>query len=226
MGAPRQQGKRAVRPFTAILIGLTALLIAAGLGLVVVGAFSLFAPEPPPGTGAERLTTVEPTPEAVTPDAARPVELSIASIGFTAPIEAMSVGSDHDLFPPGFTQAFWLEDYGLPGAGSTNTVYLIGHTSSNESAVFDPLVNRAEQRSTVLVGDEIVVTTENGDVVYEVTSTERHPRTALGSLEKVWQSEPGQLVLVTCLFDADHNVVSDNIVLFATERTALAEAGL
>ncbi|WP_217135422.1 class F sortase [Leucobacter chinensis] len=219
----KQWKQRKVGPFTAILIGLTALFVTTGLGLVIVGALNFFAPEPAPSTGAERIGPVPQEPEAATPDAAAPKQLSIASIGFTAPIESMSVGTEHDLFPPDFTQAFWLDDYGSPGAGSDNTVYLIGHTSSNASAVFDPLVNRVEQRSTVLVGDEIVVTTEKGDVVYEVTASERHPRSSLGTLEKVWQSKPDRLVLVTCLFEADQNIVSDNIVLFATERNALTK---
>ena len=200
----------------ATLVGITALAVVAGLGLVGVGAWQLLAPAPEQ-TGAERRT-VQQVGRSIDPaEAGRPSRIEIPVLGFEAAVDAMSVGDAAVLDPPAADRVFWLDDYGMPGVGSDNTVYLIGHTSADGRAVFDPLVDRAAQRPTALPGDEIIVTTEHGRVPYEIVSTQRHDKTALADLEDVWEPKAGRLVLITCFFAAAGDTAPDNMVLFARE---------
>lgn len=203
-----------------VLLGATLLAVAAGLVLVGVGAWQLFGAGGPEPTGAERRSVEQVGEPIEAASASRPTAVSIPVIGFSAAIEPMGVGDSEVLDPPTADDVFWLEDYGLPGTGSQNTVYLVGHASADGRAVFDPLVDRAEQKTTVLPGDEVVVATEKGEVPYEVVSTERHDRTALADLEDVWTGEPGRLVLITCFFAPDRDVAPDNMVLFARQTGA------
>lgn len=201
----------------------TALAIGAGLTLLGVGVWQLFfTGTGEEYTGAERRSVEHIAHEIDAAPASRPTSVTIPAIDYVAPVAPMEVGEETILDPPTADEIFWLEDFSLPGTGSENTVYLIGHTSTSGFAVFDPLVNRAEQKTTVLPGDEIIVATEQGSVPYEVVATERHDQTALSDLEDVWTNEPGRLVLITCFFAAESDIASDNMVLFARQADAVS----
>lgn len=204
-------------PVRRLLLGLTVAAIVAGVVLLGVGGWQLLASQAPEQTGAERRSVEAVGHQIESAPASPPTSVAIPAIDFVAPVDSMAVGASAVLDPPTREDVFWLDDYGVPGAGSDNTVYLIGHTSTDGSAVFDPLVNRAEQRPTVLPGDEVIVATEEGSVPYEIVATERHDRAALSDLEEVWTGEPGRLVLITCFFASDQDVASDNMVLFAEQ---------
>ncbi|MBL3698289.1 class F sortase [Leucobacter luti] len=197
-------------------MGATALTVVGGLALVGFGAWQLLAPPAPP-TGAERRAVPRISDELPPAAAAAPSGVAVPAIGFVADVLPLAVGSAAVLDPPTADEAYWLSDYGMPGSGTDNTVFLIGHTSADARAVFDPLVDRARQDTTLMPGDEILLATETGTVAYEVIGSERHEKTRLAELENVWESDPGRLVLITCLFQADRDLAPDNVVVFARQ---------
>lgn len=207
MSAP---GRRAL---VGVLAGVTALAVAGGVALVGLGAWRLAAPTA--HATAERVAVEHVGAELPEVPAAPPSDLSIPAIGFAAPVAPLAVGAASVLDPPTAEDVFWLTDFGAPGAGSDNTVFLIGHTSADGRAVFDPLVDRAAGTTTALPGDEVLVETAGGTVAYEIVATERHDKTALAELASVWENVPGRLVIITCLFQADRDLAPDNIVVFA-----------
>lgn len=201
------------RVLVGVLAGVTALAVAGGVALVGLGAWRLAAP--PAHATAERVAVEHVGAELPEVPAAPPSELSIPAIGFAAPVAPLAIGAASVLDPPTAEDVFWLTDFGAPGAGSDNTVFLIGHTSADGRAVFDPLVDRAAGTTTALPGDEVLVETAGGTVAYEIVATERHDKTALAELASVWENVPGRLVIITCLFQADRDLAPDNIVVFA-----------
>lgn len=197
------------------LIAATTMIVAAGLVLIGASVWQLLTPSEAPTTERRVVAAASDLPNAA---AAQPLSVQIPAIGFDAKVREFSADGAPSLVPPDAEHIYWLEEYGLPGTGSDNTVYLIGHTSADGRAVFDPLVDRAAQQSTVLPGDEIRVENESGLVSYEVVAVERHNRQNLAEIENVWANVPGRLVLITCFFEAQSDTVSDNLVVFARAR--------
>lgn len=129
-------------------------------------------------------------------------------------VPTASVGGAFD--PPTLTEAYWIEAFGAPGAQSDNTVYLLGHSWDNGDAVFNALFDRATQTSKVHPGDKVVVTTDAGDVTYEVERTERIPKAEVAEeSSEVWDVVPGRLLLVTCFQNNGGGDAYDNFVVFA-----------
>lgn len=221
--APVPSGQPAAsrRRFGPLFFSVAALaVVALGIGatFLTIGISQLFA-EPQRVNAAATRVSVDPVSDDLpAANAAPPVSISIPVIGFEATVAPMSVADDSVLYPPTVSEAFWLTDYGMPGVGSTNTTYLIGHTSADGSAVFDPLVDVDAQAPVLLPGDEIVVENENGTVLYEVVSTDRQAKTAVPELETVWRAEPGRLVIITCFFNASRTATPDNMIVYARER--------
>lgn len=207
---PRRSARRVL---IAALSVVTALAVAGGVGLVGLGAWRLVAPAAP--AAAERHTVERRAPALAPVAPAEPSRVTIPALSFDAPVTGLPIGDATVLDPPAADEVFWLSDFGLPGAGTDNTVFLIGHTSADGRAVFDPLINRAERTTMALPGDEVLIDTANGTVAYEIIATERHDKTALATVANVWENVPGRLVIITCLFQADRDVAPDNVVVFA-----------
>ncbi len=205
----RRLARRAATAAVCIIIATGIVLIGAGIWSLASGDGDTAAD----GT-TERRTVDLLGGQLLAPAAAEPLEVRIPAIDFSATIDPLTVESETVLDPPTAETAYWLSDYGLVGEGAGNTTYLIGHTSADGRAVFDPLVDRAAGESTVMPGDELLVDTANGTAVYEVVAVERHDKTALADLEDVWTSSPGRLVLITCFFTAAGEA-PDNMVVFA-----------
>ncbi|WP_449282317.1 class F sortase [Leucobacter sp.] len=207
-----------VRPRPLSIAVLVVVLV--GIGVFGVGAWRLLGAERPAAASGERVAVDSLAEQIDDAPASPPVALEIPVLGFDAPVEPLAVGSEEVLDPPTADDAFWLSDYGLPGVGTDNTVYLVGHTSSTGDAVFDPLVDLDRQRSLLEPGDEIVLRTDEGRVLYEVLATERQDKTAITDLETVWRNEPGRLVLITCFFEASRLEAPDNLIVYARQRPA------
>lgn len=158
-------------------------------------------------------------PTATTPadqaSTGAPVRVRVDAVGLDA--EVVPTASEGGVFdPPSLTQAYWIEAFGTPGSTSDNTVYLLGHSWDNGEAVFNPLFDRASQTSRVEPGDTIVVTTDAGDVTYEVERAERIPREEVAQeSHEVWDVVPGRLLLVTCFQNNGGGDAFDNFVVFA-----------
>ncbi|GAB3598224.1 class F sortase [Microbacterium tumbae] len=193
---------------------LTTGIAVAGLALVGVGLWQSQTPAPavPP---PQRVVTTNEADLAEPIPASAPHTLRIPVIGFEADVLPLSLDGSSVVYPPTKGDSYWLDEYGLPGADSQGTVYLAGHSSADGTSVFDPLVDRAEGGSTLEVGDEILLDTENGTVVYLVQALERHPKTELADVADLWTSSPGRLVLLTCYYVDGASSAPDNFVVYA-----------
>lgn len=202
---------------------LAAALVLAGLALIGASLWLVLRPAPALPAPPERVVAESVAEQSTPIPAAPPTSLRIPVIRFEASVLPMAVPDDGVVYPPTDRDAFWLEDFGMAGADAVNTAYIAGHSSADGGAVFDPLIDRAQGGSTLQAGDEIVVTTANGDVVYHVSATVRYERSSLPDIDDVWTQSPGRLVIITCLFEGTNTSTSENLVVFA--RIAPGSAG-
>ncbi|MGO1392772.1 class F sortase [Agrococcus casei] len=188
-------------------------VVAIGIGVGILGLNSMNAT--PQYEAASRVPVAPLAPSAHPVSAAQPVSVTVPVVGLETEVDVQPPAVEGVLTPPEADTATWLDDRGLAGADSSDTVYLLGHSAQYGGGAFDPLVDREQLKSTVMPGDEIVVETAEGAVVYQVVSTEFYGSAELSSIPKVWGESAGRLVLVTCLFDADGNRIEQNLVVFA-----------
>ncbi len=147
-------------------------------------------------------------------DVAAPTRVEVPAVDLA--VDVLPTAPDAgEIDPPTLDEAYWIEDYGIPGTGSDNTVYLTGHSFDSGPAAFNPLFDKDEQVARVAPGDEVVVTTSQGRLTYEIESTERYPKDELADVEEVWKIVPDRLVLITCFQRNDGGASQDNFVVFA-----------
>lgn len=213
--APRRAG----RILGASIAGAAVL---GGALLIGQGLWQTWTPTPAPAA-AERQVVDSAADTAQPLTAAPPTALRIPVIGFETDVLPLDLGGETVIRPPSLTEAFWLEEFAAAGADSAGTVYLAGHSSAAGTSVFDPLVDRQRGGATVQVGDEILVDTENGTVVYDVQATAQYPKTELSEIRDLWTSSPGRLVLITCYYQDGATSAPDNFVVYA--RISAESAG-
>lgn len=132
---------------------------------------------------------------AETPAAAAPIRLSIKAADIDIKVLPLTPSEDElatqSLVPPLTLDAYWLTAYGVPGAGSSNTTYIAGHSWDGKEAPF----NRLSDRS--LVGAPVTVTTATGPLRYVVDSVTTHEKNSLKDSE-IWNVVPNRVVLISC----------------------------
>jgi hypothetical protein len=209
-GAPEQKPSRRALGKRWLALPLVA---AAGLAIAVsvmppdsagappAASSSLSTVATPPteaaGGGATPPATSTPTTAPVLPGpaAARPTGLSFPAAGIDMAVLPLTP-SDADLasqtlVPPLTVDAYWLTSYGVPGAGSSNTTYIAGHSWDGKDAPF----NRLSDES--LVGQEFLLTTETGSMTYVVDAVTTHDKDTLKDSE-IWDIVPNRVVLISC----------------------------
>ncbi len=210
------------------------LAVALLVALAVVAGLVIGGPregdDPPgskaaPGPAATIATTAaetSPTAAAATTAAAAPrprgMTVSVPAVGVRARVLPISP-SGGALNPPTLDKAYIIEPYGKPGS-KDNTVYITGHSWDRGKAVFNPLFDRRAQTSEVEKGDEVVVSTPEGEYTYVVEKTKRYRRTALSRADEVWRKVPDRLLLITCFQPEDGGEIQDNLVVYATLTSA------
>jgi LPXTG-site transpeptidase (sortase) family protein len=155
---------------------------------------------------------------------ADPVSIDIVAAGIHASVDlftvAMAQASNNPLTgaacysggriacvnPPSTNDVYWLEagigkiPYGdQPGTDATGTVYLVGHSSGTQTAIFNNLYQ-------LVTGDEIDVVTANGQVKYFVQQVVVLGKSDWSSSEYANQQVPGRLVLGTCYHGSDAQI--------------------
>ena len=129
------------------------------------------------------------------PAAAAPRRLSIKAADIDMKVLPLTPSEDElaaqSLVPPLTLDAYWLTAYGVPGAGSSNTTYIAGHSWDGKEAPF----NRLSDSS--LVGTPVTVTTATGTLRYVVDSVTTHDKESLKDSE-IWNVAPNRLVLISC----------------------------
>ena len=82
--------------------------------------------------------------------AAQPVSVTVPVVGLETEVDVQPPAVEGVLTPPEADTATWLDDGGLAGADSSDTVYLLGHSAQYGGGAFDPLVDREQLKSTVM----------------------------------------------------------------------------
>ncbi len=100
---------------------------------------------------------------------------------------------------------YWLTTYGVPGAGSENTTYVVGHSWMDRDAPFNRLSNRAVE------GDTFTLITAAGQLTYRVDSISTYDKAGLKD-SPIWQVSPNRLVLVSCY---TQDFLGTNVVVVA-----------
>jgi hypothetical protein len=95
------------------------------------------------------------------------------------------------IVPPETKDGYWLTPFGVPGNGSANTTYVIGHSWEGQDAPFNHL------SSAAAVGDEFDVVTSTGSIRYRVDSVTTYLKATLKD-SPIWDMVPSRLVLISC----------------------------
>jgi len=157
-----------------------------GSTVVVPSAVSSAVGSPSAAPVARKATRpLASAPTAVSVDA---VDLDVRVLPLTPSADEMASES---LVPPLTLDAYWLTSYGVPGAGSTNTTYIVGHSWDGRDAPF----NRLSDKS--LVGKAVTVTTAKGTLRYLVDSVTTHDKNTLKDSD-IWNVVPNRVVLISC----------------------------
>ncbi|GAB2738511.1 class F sortase [Sinomonas soli] len=151
-----------------------------------------------PAPSPSRTKSAKPSPPArATPAAAAPRRLdypgaqaSVAVLPLTPTADDLAARS---LTPPETMDAYWLANYGRPGAGSADTTYIVAHRWVGTDAPFNRIGERAR------AGDAFTLATAAGTLRYRVTAVADYSKAAL-STSRVWDAVPGRVVLITCDF--------------------------
>ncbi|TLM83930.1 class F sortase [Pseudarthrobacter sp. NamE2] len=170
----------------------------------VPSAASLVVPEPIAVTGSRKApdTTTAPAtpavrqaPAAVLPPAAAPVRIRYPSAGFDVPVYPLELDgaarASQTIVPPETRDGYWLTPFGIPGGGSANTTYVIGHSWDGAEAPFNHL------SSSSRVGDRLEVDTTAGTIAYQVDNVTTYVKSGLKD-SPVWDIVPNRLVLISC----------------------------
>lgn len=131
----------------------------------------------------------------VLPEASAPQRIIYPKAAMDTAVHALAPDStaveSQTIVPPTTMDGYWLTPFGVPGNGSTNTTYVIGHSWEGQDAPFNHLSSAAE------VGDEFDVATATGTIRYRVDSVTTYLKAALKD-SPIWDMVPSRLVLISC----------------------------
>lgn len=99
--------------------------------------------------------------------------------------------ASQSIVPPETMDGYWLAPFGTPGAGSTNTTYVVGHSWQGVEAPFNRLSTLARP------GDTLTVQTATGAIAYKVDSVTTYVKAGLKD-SPIWAVVPNRLVLISC----------------------------
>ena len=215
-------GRRGGRGWLAVpaiaAAGLVALLLLppnAGGSSAVVPSTATSSPSAAaaPSPAARPVSSAATAAKAAMPAAAAPTRLSIKAAGIDMKVLPLTPSTqelaDQSLVPPLTLDAYWLTAYGVPGAGSSNTTYIAGHSWDGREAPFNRLSNSS------LVGAAVTVTTATGKLDYVVDSVTTHDKSSLKDSE-IWNVVPNRVVLISCYTE---DPWGKNVVVTASPAT-------
>lgn len=169
------------------------------------------ASESPASEAAASVPAAAPVhPASVLPAAARPVRIVYPLAGIDVAVHSLEPSQDEEvsrtLVPPQTMDGYWLAPFGVPGAGSTNTTYIIGHSWEDRDAPFNQLSYASAP------GQEFDVLTETGTVRYKVDWVTTYLKDTLKD-SPIWEIVPNRLVLISCYTE---DFWGKNVVVVAT----------
>jgi hypothetical protein len=131
----------------------------------------------------------------VLPAAGAPQHIRYPSAGFDVPVHPLDLDGEaqasQTIVPPETKDGYWLTPFGIPGDGSANTTYVIGHSWDGAEAPFNHLSSAAQ------VGDRFEVDTVSGTIAYQVDSVTTYLKSSLKD-SPIWDIVPNRVVLISC----------------------------
>jgi hypothetical protein len=159
---------------------------------------------PMPSQPAEQASTAAPlsvapsaTPVAgpVLPDASAPLRVRYQAAAIDTEVHPLepdaAAAASRTVVPPSTMDGYWLTPFGVPGSGSGNTTYIIGHSWEDRDAPFNHLSSRAN------TGDGFDVVTATGTIRYRVDSVTTYLKASLKD-SPIWDMVPNRVVLISC----------------------------
>jgi hypothetical protein len=129
------------------------------------------------------------------PEASAPQRIVYPKAAMDTAVHALAPDSsaveNQTIVPPETKDGYWLTPFGVPGNGSANTTYVIGHSWEGQDAPFNHL------SSAAAVGDEFDVVTSTGTIRYRVDSVTTYLKATLKD-SPIWDMVPSRLVLISC----------------------------
>lgn len=163
---------------------------------------------------APQTSAPQPPPAVQTPVASVPQRISYPAAQMDVVVHPLqpsqSEAASQSIVPPETMDGYWLTPFGVPGAGSTNTTYVVGHSWDGIGAPFNNLSTSASP------GDTLTVQTATGALAYKVDSVTTYTKQTLKDSD-VWTVVPNRLVLISC-YTAD--LWGKNVVVVASPTTA------
>jgi hypothetical protein len=175
------------------------------------------SPAPPAPTSSIPASTEPLGPQLPTtpkvpagPAAAPPLRLIYPAASMDVVIHPLEPSSteqaERSIVPPATMDGYWLTPFGIPGAGSQNTTYIIGHSWQDREAPFNRLSTKTA------AGDRLTVITSSGELAYQVEEIITYVKSGLRD-SPVWQAVPNRLVVISCYTD---DLWGTNIVVVAS----------
>ena len=197
-------------------------LVGAGGRTPPAGSATVVASAPVPAQSEPGAASLSPGPaippemQSVTagPPAAPPQRLVYPAADIDVPVYPLDPSSSdvasQTIIPPATMDGYWLTPYGMPGPGSTNTTYVVGHSWQDLEAPFNRLSSKAA------VGDRLTVVTSSGELEYQVDSVTTYVKSGLKD-SPIWEVAPNRLVLISCYTD---DLWGTNVVVSAIPAPA------
>ena len=153
------------------------------------------------------------------PSAVAQMHVSATGLRFRAPsvgldVPLLSMGAPGRVInPPGFTSVYRVRGYGVGiDHADTGTVYLATHSLARGGrAPGNSLTNVKTATSRLAAGDQLQV----GSRSYRVSGSQLVGKSELPSASWVWQSDPGRLVIITCMERPDGKPSTQNLIIIA-----------
>ncbi|WP_286140238.1 class F sortase [Arthrobacter sp. Rue61a] len=159
------------------------------------------------GPGSVPVVSAQTTAPIFTPQAARPgsavepgqgnppLHITYAAVGMDQAVVSLAPTLQelelNSIVPPHTPDAYWLSPYGMPGEGSMNTTYVVGHSWEGGASPFNNISTLAK------AGDLLTVTTAEGQLDFKVDDVTTEYKETLRD-SKIWDIVPGRLILITC----------------------------
>jgi hypothetical protein len=149
------------------------------------------APAPEAATSAPSAAATGP----VLPDASAPQRILYPAANIDTVVHPLepdaTAAASRTVVPPATMDGYWLTPFGVPGSGSGNTTYIIGHSWEDRDAPFNHLSANAA------VGDEFDVLTATGTIRYRVDTVTTYLKAGLKD-SPIWEMVPNRVVLISC----------------------------
>lgn len=202
---------------------IRSLVVALALSVVLIGWGSSQATVPtaaPPSSLEARpsapapAVAAQPTLAPAPAPGSPPAHITYAAAGMDQPVLPLTPTEEERslaaLVPPHTADAYWLTSYGVPGAGSTNTTYIVGHSWEGRESPFNNISSLAQP------GDRLTVTTAEGPLGYTIDRITTEYKDTLKD-SPIWDKVPGRLILITCFTE---DLWGKNIIVQASPAPA------